>query len=124
MPDPFEVLGLPARFDLDPKDLEARFRELSRVMHPDRFAQRPAAERGIALGKAVELNEAYRGLRDDLARAAALLRVRGLQVNEGPGTAADPEFLMEVMELREALAEARAGRDLSAARALAARVTA
>lgn len=110
--DPFTTMGLPARYDLDVDDLEARYRELSKVLHPDRHAQKPANERRLSLGKAVEVNEAYRILKDDLARAAALLALRGHVAREGKEPAADPAFLMEVMELREELAEARASGDL------------
>jgi molecular chaperone HscB len=116
-------MGLPARYDLDPADLEARYRELSKVLHPDRHAQKPANERRLNLGKAVEVNEAYRALKDDLSRAAALLELKGHVVGGrggpgGPGgrggqePAAEPAFLMEVMELREELADARKASDI------------
>ncbi|MDQ3032308.1 MAG: Fe-S protein assembly co-chaperone HscB [Myxococcota bacterium] len=118
--DPFATLGLPATFDLDAKDIERRYRDLQRTLHPDRFVGAPAPERRIALTKAVEVNEAYRTLRDDLARAKALLALRG---HDAAGDApADPELLMEVMERREALSEARSSSDLDAARRLGAEV--
>jgi molecular chaperone HscB len=123
-PSPFEVLGIDARYDIDPEALEARYRELSRVLHPDKFAQRPSAERRMSLEKAITVNEAYRVLKDDLARANALLRVRGVAVQGEEEKPADPEFLMEVMELREGLAEARAERDLARVGKLADRVRA
>jgi len=110
--DPFNTMGLPPRFDLDPADLEARYRELSKVLHPDRHAQKPAGERRLSLGKAVEVNEAYRVLKDDLSRASALLALKGHAVAEGKEPPADPMFLMEVMELREGLSEARKTGDL------------
>lgn len=117
--DPFATLGLAPRFDLSTEELEARWREMQRALHPDRHSDKPPAERRISLAKAVEVNEAYRALRDDLSRAIALLALRGFEVNEGKGaTQPDPEFLMEVMELREGLSEARAARDLKRARAL------
>jgi molecular chaperone HscB len=98
---PFDVLGLPPRFALDLAVLEARVRDLQRALHPDRHASGTPAERRAAMSRAVSVNEAYRALRDDLTRAAALLP-------ESPAQPADPAFLMEVMELREGLAEARA----------------
>lgn len=118
--DPFRTLGLPARFDLDAAEIERRYRELQKQLHPDRFVGASAQERRVSLSKAVEVNEAYRALRDELTRARALLALRGHDAKDGQP--ADPEFLMEVMERREALAEARTSRDLEAARALASSV--
>lgn len=109
--DPFELLGLPARYDLDLAELEARHRELSRALHPDRFQGRSASERRQALGKAIEVNEALRALKDPVRRAEALLKRRGVAVGEGSEPPADPELLMEVMELREALRNAHKSAD-------------
>ena len=117
--DPFATLGLTPRFDLSTEELEARWREMQRALHPDRHTDKPPAERRISLAKAVEVNEAYRALRDDLSRAIALLALRGFELKEGQDAAKpDPAFLMEVMELREGLSEARQARDLERARAL------
>jgi molecular chaperone HscB len=120
--DPFTTLGLPATFDLDPAEIERRYRDLQRTLHPDRHVGAAPAERRVALAKAVEVNEAYRALRDDLTRAKALLALRGH--DPGEKQPADPAFLMEIMERREALSEARGTRDLDAARRLAAEVRA
>ncbi|MFO0681787.1 MAG: Fe-S protein assembly co-chaperone HscB [Sandaracinus sp.] len=121
--DPFDILGLPATFALDADALEARVRELQRAFHPDRHASGTPAERRAALSRAVTVNEAHRVLRDDLSRAAAILRLRGREVKEGGGQA-DPAFLMEIMELRETLGEARAARAIERVRALAGEVRA
>lgn len=110
-PDPFQTLGVDARFDLDLAALEKRHRELSRALHPDRHAGKSAAERRQALGKAIEVNEAWRTLRDPLARAEALLRRAGVHVTEGEEPKPDPDLLMDMMEKREALAEVRQNRD-------------
>lgn len=120
--NPFATLGLPARFDVDPEQIEQRYRDLQRALHPDKFAQASAAERRMSLSKAVEVNEAYRAMRDDLERAKALLAVFGVDSRDERAGAADPEFLMEVMELREALGEARARKDLAKVGVLAERV--
>lgn len=116
--DPFETLGLAPVFELDPATLERRHRELSRALHPDRYAGRPSSERQQALGRAIEVNEAFRKLRDPVHRAEVLLARHGRPVVEGGGTPADPALLMTVMERREALGDARRGRDLGAVRAL------
>jgi molecular chaperone HscB len=111
MIDPFDTLGLAASFDVDVPAVERRVRELSRVLHPDRHLASTAAERRMALGKAVEVNEAFRIVRDPIRRAEALLRRAGVVVAEGAEPRPDPAFLMDVMERREALAEARSAKD-------------
>ncbi len=118
MHDPFSILGLPARFDLDLAEAEKRHRELSRALHPDRFAQSTAGERRAALGKAIEVNEAWRILKDPIRRGEALLAQLGVHVEEGREPKPDPELLMEMMEKREALAEAGRARDEARLRAL------
>jgi molecular chaperone HscB len=111
--DAFDVLGLTPAFDLDEKLLEQRYRDLQRALHPDRFAQAPASERRAALSRAVSVNDAYRVLRDELRRAEALFVRLGGALQE-TGQQADPALLMEVMELREALSDAKAARDAGA----------
>lgn len=118
MTDPFQTLGVEPSFTLDVGALEQRHRELSRALHPDRFAGRPASERRQALSRAIEVNEAFRTLRDPLQRAEAILRRRGIVRAEGQEPRPEPEFLMEIMELREALTEARRARDVSRVGAL------
>jgi molecular chaperone HscB len=117
----FDVLGLPRRYALDPAELEARYREESRLWHPDRHGRAPAAERLRVLQRATDLNEAYRVLRSDSQRAAYLLKLEGIDIGaEGAGAQPKvaPDFLMELLELREALVEARVGRDDVRVRAL------
>jgi molecular chaperone HscB len=118
--DPFATLGAPRRFDLDLAALEKTHRDLSRTLHPDRFAQASASERRAALEKAADVNEAWRTLREPVSRAEALFRSVGVRVGETHEPQATAAFLMEVMEDREALAEARAARDLDRVRALGA----
>jgi molecular chaperone HscB len=120
--DAFDVLGLAPAFDLDHGELERRYRELQQQLHPDKFVNASSSERRESLTRAVSVNEAYRALRDELKRADLLL-ARHAGPSIGKATV-DPELLMEVMELREALATARKRGDLSVARALAAQVAA
>ena len=105
--NPFEALGVEPVFGLDLAALEQRHRDLSRTLHPDRHAASGAAERRMALGRAIEVNESYRILRDPVRRAEALLALRGVATGEGKEPPASPSFLMEVMERREALADVR-----------------
>ncbi len=120
MSDPFSLLGVEPRFGLDLGALEKQHRELSRTLHPDRFVGAPARERQLALSRAIEVNEAFRALRDPVSRAVALLRVLGSAPDEGKEPPSSPSFLMDLLEAREALAEARAERDLGAVHRLVA----
>lgn len=122
MSDPFDTLGIEARFDLDRDALEERHRALSGTLHPDRYAGRPAAERRMALDRAIDVNSAFRTLRDPVKRAEALLRRHGISVGETDGPAAPPALLMEMMDVREELAEAQQMRDLDRLGALADRM--
>lgn len=126
MSDHFQVFDLPRRFELDPRLLEERYRALSRRWHPDRHGGAGAAERVHILRRATDLNDAYRTLRNDASRAEYLLRLHGVDVAaEGADRpAVDPAFLMEILELREALHEAQAARDDEKVRALGAQVRA
>ena len=114
--DAFDVLGLAPSFDLDVNELERRYRELQKQLHPDKFVHASSSERRDSLSRAVSVNDAYRILKDELKRAELLLARRaGAALGEAT---VDPELLMEVMELREELASARKRRDITAARAL------
>jgi len=104
-PDYFQFFGLEPRFNLDPADLENRFHRLSRQLHPDRFAQAAPAEREQSLAASANLNDAYRTLRDPIARAEYFLKLQGFeQTKEVPA-----ELLEEVFELNLALQEHGAG---------------
>lgn len=110
MNDPFELFGIPAAYDVDLAALERRYKELARETHPDRFAQAAAAARRAAMQRAVAVNDAWRLLRDPVRRAELLLRRAGIEIagEGGAGGRAAPQGLLhEVMELREALMEAR-----------------
>lgn len=117
--DPFATLGFERRYNLDKTLLDRRYRELQQALHPDKHASAPASARALTLRKAIEVNEAYRVLRDDQKRGEALLSLLGREMTE---QAADPELLMEMMELREALSEARATDDPAQVARLAAEV--
>ncbi|MDP9034215.1 MAG: Fe-S protein assembly co-chaperone HscB [Myxococcota bacterium] len=118
--DPFATLGIPRAFDVNLEAAEKAHRELSRALHPDRFVGGAPSERRAALGRAVEANEAWRVVRDPILRAEALLALAGLRVAEGQEPKPEPEFLMEMLEQREALSAAKGARDLATVRKLAA----
>ena len=122
--DPFLTLGIARSFDVDLPAAEKTHRELSRALHPDRFVNAGASERRAALSKAVEVNEAWRIVRDPIRRAEALLDLAGVPLAEGKEPEPDAEFLMNMLELREALAEAKAEHDLDAVRRMATTIAA
>jgi molecular chaperone HscB len=112
MSDAFETLGVEAQFELDGKLLEERHRMLSKTLHPDRYVGRPAAERRMALDRAIAVNVASRELRDPVKRAEILLARLGVQTGELAEPKASPMLLMEMMEVREELSEAHRAKDL------------
>jgi molecular chaperone HscB len=116
--DPFAMLGVERRFDLDLKVLEKTHRELSRALHPDKYAQAGASERRAVLEKAASVNEAWRTVRDPIKRAEALFQLAGIKVGEDNEPKSTTAFLMEVLEEREALADARAAKDLAKVHAI------
>lgn len=128
--DYFHVLGVERRFAVELPELERRYKELTKVLHPDRFARADARARKASMERSVQVNEAWRTLRDPVRRAEYLLRLGGIDVGAegGPSRtgsgrlAVPPALLMEVMELREGLAEARAAGDQARVAALAADV--
>jgi molecular chaperone HscB len=110
---PFELLGVPLLFSLDVHELERRHRDLSRALHPDRYAGKPPSERREALSRAISVNEAFRKLKDPISRAEALLSQLGREISETNQPKPDPMLLMQIMEEREALASARRSGDRS-----------
>jgi molecular chaperone HscB len=104
--DPFALLGLSPAFDVDLAALERAFFERSKELHPDRVAGAPAAQRVAALSRSRALNDAYQLVKRPIPRAEYLLERAGVTI--GDNERLDPAFLMEILELREELAEARA----------------
>ena len=103
----FELFGVPERFDQDRATLDARWKDLQREAHPDRFAAQGAAAQRVALQWSVRINEAYQRLKDPLKRAAYLCELRGAPIRAEDNTAMPAAFLMQQMEWREALDDAR-----------------
>jgi molecular chaperone HscB len=132
--DYFRVLGAAREFVVDLTELERRYKETTKMLHPDRFARADARARRASLERSVQLNEAWRTVKDPVRRAEYLLSLHGLDIGEmavggrpdqagAHATLPVPQvLLMEVLELREALAEAQANRDLREVEALMAKV--
>lgn len=104
--DDFTLFGLQRRFALDPAQVDLRRRELQSQVHPDRFAAADAAAQRQAMQWSVRVNEAWRRLKDPLARGAYLCELKGAPVRADDNTAMPRAFLMQQMQWREALDEA------------------
>ena len=105
----FELFGLPIQYAIDKAQLSERYRELQKVVHPDRFASASSQESLLAQQKATLINDGYHVLRDDLRRAQHLLELNGIDYHQHQ--LSDPMFLMEQMELREELEMIAASKD-------------
>jgi molecular chaperone HscB len=104
----FDLFGLPQSFALDRDLLAERFRALQAAVHPDRFASAPDQERRLSMQASTRVNEAFQTLKNPLSRALYLLSLHPDPIDALPQ---DTAFLMEQMELREALTEAKGARD-------------
>lgn len=138
--DDFALLGQPRRFSIDVAAAEARYKELARTTHPDRFARADPRARRAALQRTVQVNEAWRRLKDPDRRAERLLALAGVQLGDEDGAkpvgsaaqteaggakrraTVSPELLMETLELREALADAKHAQDVRRVDSLRAQV--
>ncbi|MES2910948.1 MAG: Fe-S protein assembly co-chaperone HscB [Pseudomonadota bacterium] len=102
----FELFGVPAQFAQDRAALDARWKDLQREAHPDKFAAQGAAAQRVAMQWSVRINEAYQRLKDPLKRASYLCEMNGAPINAETNTAMPTDFLMQQMEWREELDDA------------------
>lgn len=109
--DHFSLFGLDRAYRLDLSDLDSRYRDIQAQVHPDRFASAGDAERRLSMQWATHANEAYVTLKKPLERASYLLHLAGHDIQAENNTAMPTDFLMEQMEWREAVMEARDGGD-------------
>lgn len=109
--DHFALFGLDRGFRLDLSDLDSRYRDVQAQVHPDRFTGAGDAERRLSMQWSTHANEAYQTLKKPLERARYLLHLAGHDIQAENNTAMPADFLMEQMEWREAVMEARNGGD-------------
>lgn len=114
----FELFGLVPGFTLDAALLERAYRDIQSQVHPDRFAHAGEAEKRLSMQWTTRVNEAYQTLRRPFERANYLLELQGIQAMDPNNTRMPPDFLMQQMEWREGLAEARAGKNIAGLQAL------
>jgi molecular chaperone HscB len=105
--DHFLLFGLPRKLWVEMSALEKKFLELSWKLHPDKFVNASVAEQELSLKGSSELNDAYRVLRDPVARVEYLLEIEGMRKEGEHKQQAPPELLEEVFELNESLDELR-----------------
>lgn len=108
----FEIFDLAPGFALDRAALDARWKDLQREAHPDRFAIADAAAQRQAMQWSVRINEAYQRLKDPIKRAAYLCEQHGAAIEAENNTAMPAAFLMQQMQWREDLDDARTAVDL------------
>ena len=110
----FELFGLNPAFDIDLNMLESNFREIQSESHPDRFVTAAPAEKLKSMQVATLANEAYQTLKHPALRAKYLLELQGITAISETNTAMPADFLMQQMEWRETLEDAKSARDLNA----------
>lgn len=108
----FELFEIPAQFAQDRSVLDAKWKDLQREAHPDKFAAQGAAAQRIAMQWSVRINEAYNRLKDPLKRATYLCELNGAPIEAHTNTAMPPAFMMMQIEWREALEEAETSEEL------------
>lgn len=117
--NPFEIFSLPKKFALNEEELTARYIEVVKKVHPDRFANAGEAEKRVAQQWATLINESYAKLKSPTERAKLLCESLGVKVNENSSGGIEEEFLLEQLERRERLEEALEAQDQAELDALA-----
>ncbi|MDQ9171478.1 Fe-S protein assembly co-chaperone HscB [Oxalobacteraceae bacterium R-40] len=114
MQNHFDLFHLPQRFSIDANALDNAYRDVQGRVHPDRFANASEAEKRVAMQWATRANEAYQTLKNPFKRAAYLCELNGIDLQTESNTAMPREFLMQQMEWREALEDAKLEKNITA----------
>ena len=114
MQNHFDLFQLPQRFAIETEALDKAFHEVQNRVHPDKFTNATDAEKRVAMQWATRANEAYQTLKSPFKRASYLCELNGIDLQTESNTAMSREFLMQQMEWREALEDAKATRDIDA----------
>ncbi|XP_023567416.1 iron-sulfur cluster co-chaperone protein HscB, mitochondrial isoform X2 [Octodon degus] len=105
--DYFSLMDCNRSFRIDTTKLQHRYQQLQRLVHPDLFSQRSQTEKDLSEKHSTVVNDAYRTLLAPLSRGLYLLKLHGIEISEGTDYEMDSQFLMEIMEINEKLAEAQ-----------------
>ena len=119
----FTLLGQPQQYAIDKASLKKRFRVLQREYHPDRFVSKTPQEQRLAVQFSAHLNTAFSVLSDPVKRATHMLALANIHLDHQTTTIKDTTFLMQQMEIRESIADARADSDLTALHKLQATIS-
>ncbi|XP_073004849.1 iron-sulfur cluster co-chaperone protein HscB homolog [Typha latifolia] len=103
--DYFRIFGLERTYDIKDDNLEGKYKDWQKKLHPDLVHTKSENEKAFAAEQSARVIDAYHTLRKPLSRALYLLKLEGIQVDEEK-TVADPDLLVEMMEIREAVEEA------------------
>ena len=114
MQNHFALFQLPQRFAIDLTALEKAYHGVQNQAHPDKFAHATGAEKRVAMQWATRANEAYQTLKNPLKRATYLCELNHVDLQTESNTAMPTAFLMQQMEWREELDDAKAGKDTAA----------
>ncbi len=114
----FDLFGLPMSFALDAERLDKAYRDIQAEIHPDKFAHAGESEQRLAMQWTTRVNEAYQTLKKPFERARYLLALNGVDAMDARNTSMPPDFLMQQMEWREALEDARTDKDTAALESL------
>lgn len=115
----FALFGLSPIFAIDAHALDMAYLDVQKEVHPDRFVNATDNEKRLAAQWAAQANEAYRTLKTPLNRGRYLLKLNAIDTEEERNTAMPIAFLMQQMEWREAVVDAKTKRDDAALNALA-----
>lgn len=114
----YALFGLEPVFNIDLTTLENNFRKIQSETHPDRFVTNSASEKLKSMQLATLANEAYQTLKHPANRAKYLLELQGIVAISDTNTAMPTDFLMQQMDWREALEDAKAAKDIEALESL------
>ena len=114
----FELFGLTPQFNLDLAKLETNYRSIQSASHPDRFVTASPAEKLRSMQTATLANEAYQALKNPANRAQYLLALQGVDAIAEKNTAMPADFLMQQMEWREAIDDAKQAKNIDSLDAL------
>lgn len=118
MQNHFELFNLPLQFAVDAQALDSAYRDVQNRVHPDKYVNATDAEKRVAMQWATRANEAYQTLKHPQKRAQYMCELHGVDLQTESNTAMPMAFLMQQMEWREELGDARAAKDVDALEAL------
>lgn len=107
----FDLFDVPVAYELDFDQVQQRYRDLQKIVHPDKFVNASDQEKRLSMQQTSRINEAFNTLRQPVDRAIYLLKLKGVGTMQENSTTMDAAFLMEQIEMREALSEIHSAED-------------